>query len=243
MHDGKKQALHFVDCPHLNTSGTDVSIHTPGSWKTVPFGRKKRAEKLSSKSMTLPRISKLTPIKTRTGIRDRKGFARRWKQLYKSNSWEMRAYTHHHGHRSSIGAGATAEFPDLECIPGIGNLEGLGQHAADIDGTSDSRQQVVGPTAKARAEGTQSAATSVNQNWIHTYSDCVGSISALKSDSDLPDSTRKDAQDTHFYSTKNRARFTNTDLRDSTVNFAAELSRKHEEAREGLLAQVSKMQN
>lgn len=242
MGEDEKQHPYLVAYPNGNASGADISIHTPGSWRTLPFGRKKRAEKLTSKSMTLPRIRNLTPTKTPTRNRGRKGFARRWKKLYRSSSWEMRAYTHHYGHRSSIGAGTTAEFPDLECIPGIGDFEELKQRAPDdIDGTVDSRQHGIEPSARAREESLTSTPASDNHDWMHTYRDCVGSLSALKSNAELGNVGSKDEEDPHFYSIQDRSTLTSTDLRDSTVNFAAHLSKKHEEAKAGLLTQISKM--
>lgn len=245
MCDDERPDRHSVDYSHLNTSGTDVSMPTPGSWKTLPFGRNKRAERLTSKSMTLPRIKKQTPNKSPTGNRHRMGFARRWKKLYRSNSWEIRAYTHNYGHRSSISAGTTAEFPDLECIPGVGNFEGLGQRTADIDGTSDSREQdvesIVKVRSKVREDRLLSAPSSAKHDWIHDYRDCVGSLSALKSDAELTEVSQKDVEHVASYSMNNGTRLTSTDLRDSTISFAAELSKKHEEAKEGLLAQISRM--
>lgn len=222
-----------------SSSATNIGIDTPGSWRTLPFVRKRRIEELKSKSMTLPRINNLTPTKNSNGNRGRKGLVGRWKKLYRSSRWEIRAYTHHHGHRSSIGAGASAECPYLECIPGIGDFDEFRRcEAGGIDSTTDSKQQDHQPTTELDHDGIVSAPTLDHHDWTRTYRDCVGSLSALKSDAELQSISGKDNEGSHIYSMDGRSRLASTDLSDSTMNFQAHLSQKHDEAKEALMAQI-----
>lgn len=187
LRDGENQPSSSTAFSTLNASAPNISAPTPGSWRTLPFGRKRRLEKLKSKSMTLPRINNLTPTKNLSSNRGPKGLVGRWKKLYRSSSWELRAYTHNHGHRSSIGVGVTAEYPDLECIPGIGDGEEFKRLGpGKVDGTTDANQHSLQPTAESRGLGLLSAPSFDSQAWTRTYRDCVGSLSALKTEVDLP---------------------------------------------------------
>jgi hypothetical protein len=243
LRDGENRPSSSIAYTNVDTSAANLGTHTPGSWRTLPFVRKRHIEKLKSKSMTLPRIHNPTPTKNSSGNRGRKGLVGRWKKLYRSSSWEIRAYTHHHGHRSSIGAGASAECPDLECVPGIGDFEEFRRcEAGDIDGAADSKHPDHRPTTQLGEDGPVSAPTSDHHAWTRTYRDCVGSLSALKSDAELQSFVGKDDEDPpHISSMDGRPGLATTGLRDSTTNFEARLIKKHEEAKEALITQINIM--
>ncbi|EXJ77500.1 hypothetical protein A1O3_09726 [Capronia epimyces CBS 606.96] len=208
-----------------NRSALTLGLHRPPSRRRLPFGRKVRMDKRKSKSLDLLRSSINTPgflgprtKKTGTGLVDK------WKRAYRSSSSDLRAYTQTYGHRSSISMSASVEYPELEIIAGH-------------DGSQDSpcqehhrRGEVGGPP------GPPQASTGALP-WTNMYRECVGSLSALKSDVDLQQMNQVD-EAKHRDGRQSSGEMKSTDLRSSTVDFEVQLGREHEAVREGLIRKI-----
>ncbi|KAL6243100.1 hypothetical protein RBB50_010200 [Rhinocladiella similis] len=209
-----------------NRSLTPLGIHTPGgSLKILPFGRKNRMDKAKTKSMPLPRIvNQSLAFRARKG---RRGIVGKWKKLYRSSSSDFRAYVGNYGHRSSISLGAKVRNPDLEVIPGLEHF----REQSNTDGITPPRQRQV-PTPPAKGEG----APLNSEPWTEMYKDCVGSLSALRSDADIH--SMSEWTDQVCEGNERMHRLLSTELRESTTNFETQLGEELEMAKKGLLRKI-----
>lgn len=219
-------------------STTALGVYTPGSWKMLSFGKKSCSGKRKTKSAGSLKGVRTTQSMKVSSKYSRKGLAGRWKKLYRSSSTEFRAYTHNYGHRSSISMGARVEYPELEVVPGspgwisegdAANEYGQGHHR-EVAGLS---QDQVGQENKLDVAP-----------WTQRYRDCVGSLSALKSEPELGqaslDGSPRPVQQLQRH--KELGGMSSGDLRDSTVDFQSQLGKENEAVREGLIRKVESMQ-
>ena len=218
----------------------------PGSGPTVPNGlfrfppsMRKRLDKAKSRSMTLrsKHSRTLTPLdKVKKG---RKGLLEPWKKLYRSSSSDIRKYAYASGHRSSLSVGDTPKDPDLECLPG----EGLLRHAhgqsvgANYDGTRDASMEACQRETRVKisteaARLAQKAVPLHGSEWGRFYGDCVGSLSALKSTTDVASIQPNDGVESRKPNTKDIG---SMELKESTTNFHRQLGIEQEKAREDLM--------
>ncbi|EXJ81989.1 hypothetical protein A1O1_08057 [Capronia coronata CBS 617.96] len=175
-----------------NRSTLSMSLRTPPSWRRLPFG-KTNIDKRKSRSLDILRnsINEQRSADLRTKKNGR-GLVGKWKRIYRNSSSDLRAYTQTYGHRSSISMSASVEYPELEIIAGH-------------DGSHDSRpfrwgpgangsvggrsQQPSEPPEEPLVSGRSEAPQLDSLPWTAMYRDCVGSLSALKSDVNLQQMT------------------------------------------------------
>ncbi|KIX94895.1 uncharacterized protein Z520_09204 [Fonsecaea multimorphosa CBS 102226] len=219
-------------------SMTTRGLHTPGSWKMLHLVKKDGGDKARNKSI---RGTQSLVVRHK---KSRKGLAGRWKRLYRSSSAELRAYALTHGHRSSISVGASVEYPELEVIAGDGDERRIGacevfDRRPDMDGPAETDhlqdRQVVNRLHDRSFEPLDT------QPWTRMYQDCVGSLSALRSDPDLKFGGLGDGPhrlyDRHLTSDSVQSE----ELRDSTVDFERQLGREHETVTEALIRKIEGM--
>ncbi|KAL2417913.1 hypothetical protein ABEF95_000426 [Exophiala dermatitidis] len=227
-----------------NRSTLTLSLPAPPSWRRLPFGRKGRIDKGKSKSLDLLRSSVNEPQFLSHGTRKSgKRLVGRWKRIYRSSSSELRAYMQTYGHRSSISMSGSVEYPELEIIPGHDGSHDSrpvrsalqGNQAATREwqhGRPVGKQSFNGPHGDQQTENTGA--------WTNKYRDCVGSLSALKSDVDLQQVKHIDGE--HQGHDKQSIGGTQSaDLRSSTVDFEVQLGRQHDAVREGLIRKIENM--
>ncbi|KAJ9646223.1 hypothetical protein H2204_000886 [Knufia peltigerae] len=209
-----------------NRSLTPLGMYTPGgSLRRLPFGRKHRMDKGKTKSMPLPRSANQNlVIRVKKG---RRGLVGRWKKLYRSSSSDFKAYVDHYGHRSSISLGANARNPDLEVIPGLEHF----REQSSKDGSDSAPFENFTSSAKGEP------APSNSEPWAQVYKDCVGSLSALRSDADIRSMSEWTDQ-VCCEGNETMHRLLSSELRDSTTNFEAQLGEELEIAKKGLLRKI-----
>ncbi|EXJ71338.1 uncharacterized protein A1O5_05144 [Cladophialophora psammophila CBS 110553] len=198
-------------------------LRTPGPWRMLQFSKKDNSRNAHSKN------TRATQSLGARHKKSQKALSRRWRKVYRSSSTEFRAYTHTHGHRSSISVGASVEYPELEVIPST-------EWQADGDGPAEighlHEHQAVNRLQDRSIEPVDF------QPWTRMYRDCVGSLSDLKSDPELgmgdlitgPDRLH----DRHFTNDSLQSE----ELRDSTVDFEHRLGKEHEAVQKGLIHQI-----
>lgn len=186
--------------------------------------------KSNVKSVTLREPLSSSPAgRARKG---RKGILGKWKRLYRSSSSDLRKYAQYHGHRSSLSLGDAAEYPELECLPGGGSFTET--HAlrfrASLDGHLGEDQTPEQQEATRPAWVSDSRARPGAIEWGKYYGDCVGSLSALRSESDFDVKSALSGGEP--------ADVRSLEMRDSTVNFHEALGREQEKLKQQLLNQV-----
>ncbi|KAK5235577.1 hypothetical protein LTR47_003050 [Exophiala xenobiotica] len=202
---------------------------TPGSLRMLSFGRKERIDKNRTKSMPLPRSHEQS-LALRAK-KSRKGLVGRWKKLYRSSSSDLKAYIHTYGHRTSISLGASVAHPELEVIPGF---ETHYDGRAELDGTAPSHGR---HQREASALSEKVELPPMNEGpWTQTYRDCVGSMSALRSDADIR--SMSEWTDHLFEGGDHISKMKSTELRSSTADFAVELCKELEAAKGGLIKKI-----
>ena len=230
-----------------NKSPSNVTLLMSSAMKRLQTKTSRRLDKTKSKSMTLRAgtIMMLSPEeKARQG---RKGVLGNWKRLYRTSSTELRKYTNARGHRSSFSVGDVPEYPELECLPGEGLFKETDlQRSPDLDGGTDSVS--ASDHALAREEATKAAALNDGKTkmrtdaaeWGKLYAECLGSLSALRSDDcDVMSLTLSD----QFKEAPNtgKGNIASMELRQSTLDFQRQLGIDQEKAREDLLEKVGKI--
>ncbi|KAG9779497.1 hypothetical protein ABEF93_005575 [Exophiala dermatitidis] len=229
-----------------NRSTLTLSLPAPPSWRRLPFGRKGRIDKGKSKSLDLLRSSVNEPQFLSHGTRKGgKGFVGRWKKIYRSSSSELRAYMQTYGHRSSISMSGSVEYPELEIIPGHDGSHDSRPLRSGLQGNQAAtrelqRGRLVGKQSFTGTRGDEPRENTVA--WKNMYRDCVGSLSALKSDVDLQQVKHIDGEREHQGHDKQSIGGTQSaDLRSSTVDFEVQLGRQHDSVREGLIRKIEDM--
>ncbi|EXJ59163.1 hypothetical protein A1O7_06595 [Cladophialophora yegresii CBS 114405] len=203
-------------------------VQMPESWKMLSFSTGRFTKRKTRSAGSLRGAPAVWPQKSK------KGLAARWKRLYRTSSMEFQAYTHNYGHRSSIGVGESVEYPELEVVPGSfgwrsdldGTMEIDDQHPRDPAGCVQDRLRQPLDTAP----------------WTQTYRDCVGSLSALKSDPHLRRTSLDDGPGPAHDGNLAVGTKQSEELRDSTVDFESQLGKEKEAAKEGLIRKVESMQ-
>lgn len=229
-----------------NRSALSLGLHTPATWRRLQFGNKAKINKRKSKSLDVLRNSVNEPrlMGLRT-TKNGKGLVAKWKRIYRSSSSDLRAYTQTYGHRSSISMSASAEYPELEIIAGHDGshdsrpvqwgVAGNGVTAREVG------QQHPNEASQFRAGGVKSPQLSPLP-WTTMYKECVGSLSALKSDVDLQQQQHVGQTDgTKQHDDKPGSDSAN--LRSSTLDFGVQLGREHEAVREGLIKKLETKQD
>ncbi|KIW52503.1 hypothetical protein PV05_08135 [Exophiala xenobiotica] len=211
-------------------SSTTGESHTPGSLRMLrSFGRKERIDKKRTKSMPLPRNNEQS-LALRAK-KSRKGLVGRWKKLYRSSSSDLRAYIHTYGHRTSISVGASVAHPELEVIPGF---ETHYDGRPELDGAPHSQRR---HQREAAAQSGSVELPPMDEGpWTQMYRDCVGSLSALRSDADIR--SMSEWTDHLFEGGHGICKMKSTDLRSSTADFAVELCKELEAAKGGLIKKI-----
>ncbi|OQV01337.1 hypothetical protein CLAIMM_06716 [Cladophialophora immunda] len=209
---------------------------TPGSWKMLQFGKHDGGAKAKNK------VIRSTQSLGMRHKKSRKGLAGRWKRLYRSSSTEFRAYAHTHGHRSSISVGAGVEYPELEVIAGaecrIGGCEAF-DWRPHVDGPVETEPlQEYQVVHRSRACSPEPLDT---QPWTRMYQDCVGSLSALKSDPNLKLDGLGGGPDRLYDRHLTSESVQSGELRDSTVDFEQQLGKEHETVKTGLMRKIEGM--
>lgn len=188
--------------------------------KSPAFGKGKK------KGMTVRE-----PLSRDSARNGRRGILGKWKRIYRSSSTDLRKYALNYGHRSSISVGGTLEYPELECLPGEAKfIETHAQrmHTSLSDGSPCRSKDE--PPAVALEVNPRRRREAVD--WGKYYGDCVGSLSALKSEFDLNDRST--------LSTGDPADVKSLDMRDSTVNFQEAIGREQEQLRQQLIDQIGR---
>jgi hypothetical protein len=213
-----------------------LDVQTPGSWKMLSFskGRIARGDTRSASSLRTMRAMRTPRTPGGRHYKSGKGLAARWKKLYRTSSMEFQAYTHNYGHRSSIGVGASVEYPELDVVPGIPGWR------SDLDGAVEAGDQHRGEPAGCVQDRLQQPLDTAP--WTQAYRDCVGSLSALKSDPHLRRTSLDDGPGPARYGNVAPGAMSSAELRDSTVNFESQLGKQNEAAKEGLIRKVESMQ-
>jgi hypothetical protein len=140
--------------------------------------------------------------------------------------------------------GASVEYPELEVIPGLGSLDyqGLFDSRSEMDGAADTHVRHRRETERQSPDVDRRGLPALDTApWTQLYQDCVGSLSALRSDTELrsvggEDDTGESHHDHDVFRT-----LKSTDLRNSTVDFEVQLGKEHEAVREGLIKKLEKM--
>ena len=222
-------------CSPIHTrSATALEVRTSGSWNILSLAKQYRFAQRKPKGaspLSFARGSQSLGMRPGKG---KIGLAGRLKRFYRTGSMDFQSYIHHHGHRSSVSMGASAEYPELEVVPGILPWR------SDLDGTTDNDQHHLREVAKHSPSNTSPPIGRVP--WHQTYSDCVGSLSALKSDPELDQASQDGEPGPAKDQTPVRNRLFSTDLRESTINFQSQLGKEKEAAKEGLIRKVESMQ-
>lgn len=222
------------------------SLAAPNGLFRFPPSMRKRLDKAKSRSMTLrsKHSRTLTPFdRVKKG---RKGLLEPWKKLYRSSSSDIRKYAYASGHRSSLSVSDTPKDPDLECLPG----EGLLRHSHDqsvgasYDGTRDASMEACQSETRVKisTEAAQMARQAVpldGSEWGRFYGDCVGSLSALKSETDVANTQPNDGSESRKPNTKDIG---SMELRESTTNFQRRLGIEQEKAREDLMGGYERLE-
>ncbi len=235
-----------VECQDENTpacsaghtrSNTALDIYTPGSWNMLSFGKRSRVGRRMTKSASPLHAVRATKSLGMRPKKSRMKIAARWKKLYRTSSMEFQAYTHNYGHRSSISMGGSVEYPELEAVGGSAGWR------SDFDGTTEIDHQH-------RREAAAPAQNPLDQPldqpldtapWTQTYRDCVGSLSALKSDPELRKLSLDEEPGPSHHQGVTFGGMSSADLRDSTVDFVTQLGKENEVVRESLLRKVESM--
>ncbi|OCT52206.1 hypothetical protein CLCR_07928 [Cladophialophora carrionii] len=208
-------------------------VPTPESRKMLSFsrGRIGKGQTRSAGSLRAMQTSRVPGVRLQ---KSKKGLAARWKRLYRTSSMEFQAYTHNYGHRSSIGVGASVEYPELEVVPGSVGWR------SDLDGTVETDDGHQRERAGCVQDGLQQPLDTAP--WTQAYRDCVGSLSALKSDPHLRRASVDDGPGPAQYGHVALGAMQSAELRDSTVDFESQLGKEKEAAKEGLMRKVESMQ-
>ena len=176
-----------------NKSFSNLTPFASNTIKRLQTKTSRRLDKVKSKSMTFRAETSMILSPEERARRSRKGLKGKWKKLYRSSSSELRKYANARGHRSSFSVGDVPEYPELECLPGEGLLwETDLQRIRHLDGSADSARP---PDSRVRNDDSTQAIPSSDKgvgkkqdaaDWGRLYGECVGSLSALKSeDGDL----------------------------------------------------------
>ena len=215
------------------------SLAAPNGLFRLPPSMRKRLDKAKSRSMTLrsKHSRTLTPLdKVKKG---RKGLLEPWKKLYRSSSSDIRKYAYASGHRSSLSVGDTPKDPDLECLPGEGLLRRSHDQSvgASYDGIRDASMEACQSETRVKisteaAQLPQQAIPLDGSEWGRFYGDCVGSLSALKSKTDVASIQSTHGADGRKPNTKDIG---SMELRESTTSFHRRLGIEQEKAREDLM--------
>ncbi|KAK4949662.1 hypothetical protein LTR10_011503 [Elasticomyces elasticus] len=224
--------------PLWSRSTSALGFHSPGSWRVLSFGRKSRIDKAKSRSM--PFSSTMNQSLESRAKKNRKGLVGRWKRIYRSSSSDLKAYVDNYGHRSSISAGASVEYPELEIIPGLGRFDDRDFSAwrSDTEGTDDRHHHEEGSQSPNSLQQFQSPLSTLP--WTQVYNDCVGSLSALRSDGDIR-SMSGDEETSQGLHEKNALHvMKGPELRNSTASFGVQLGKELEAVTEGLMRKVAK---
>lgn len=219
-HEGRPAHLTFQDDSNVDPVATI-------------FDESQARGKGKVKSMTLREPLHRSPAdKAR---RSRKGILGRWKRLYRSSSFDLRKYAGYHGHRSSLSLGDPVQYPELECMPGEGTFnEPTAQHGETSPNTFPREGQTPqSPHDTAAVCALKPKARPDAVEWGKYYGECVGSLSALKSESDLDVKSALSSGDLPD--------IRSLDMRDSTVNFQEALGREQEKLKKQLLYQVGRL--
>lgn len=222
-------------------SMTGLRMRTPESRRVLSFGRKSRMERAKSRSMSLPRdVDQSLELRAR---KSRKGLVGRWKRFYRSSSSDIRAFVHTYGHRSSISVGANVEYPELEVIPGVGGFDDQDfvVWSSDLEDDTDANGRHHREEATQSSDGLQpTESPSDTQPWTQMYKDCVGSLSALKSDEDVRSMNIEEEMSPGLDEKDGLRHMTTSELRSSTASFGVQLGKELEAVREGLMRKINR---
>jgi hypothetical protein len=188
----------------------------------------------------LTKMSKLKSINVRKPLwespaararRSRKGILGKWRRIYRSSSTDLRKYAYNHGHRSSISLGDSPEYPELECLPSEGiytetDVQRRRTRLNDVLKSEPEHEQPVVTKSRTRP-------AAVDWGKYYGYGDCVGSLSALKSESDV------DVKST--VSLGEPADVKSLDMRDSTVNFQEALGREQQKLKQEIINKIDRL--
>jgi hypothetical protein len=166
----------------------------------------------------------------------RKGLVGRWRQLYRSSSSDLRNYAGVYGHRSSVSLSGSLEYPELESLRGPGML--LGPNARHLLSTlsvedsqevlKEAKNRISCPEMSQLSRRTLPRSPAVD--WAKYYGDCVGSLSALRSEARLEVIISSGEDD--------RLDVRSMELRASTLDFEKDLAKQQERAREDLMMKL-----
>ena len=162
----------------------------------------------------------------------------------------MRKYARQYGHRSSLSVGDDPEYPELEVLPGEGMFKVTDvQRRQETDGSTQSEAFLEAaaclepsnpPVAISDAPKKKRADAA---DWGRYYGECVGRMSALKSD---------DGDDVLSLSLSDRVKsgpslkmggVMSAEVRDSTSDFRRKLGVEQEKAREELIEKIGRIGN
>jgi hypothetical protein len=233
----------YINQAEGNTRGSS----TPVAFKILPRGMHKKLSKAKSKSMTLRGVTDFTQSPAERAWRNRKGIVGKWRKLYRGSSSELRKYAVAHGHRSSFSLGDAPEYPELECLPGEGMVREteVQRWRSEVDGGADTPENQRRSTSTAKgvygSDVTERAAPmlrSATTDWSKYYGECVGSLSGLKSDTDMDVRSMSITEGT---SGLGAGIVASPELRDSTVDFQEQLGREQERAKEELMEKIGRI--
>jgi hypothetical protein len=223
---GLDAIAHATDQVH---SSTPNEQHEPGGWKLLPFAKKDRLLRIKAKS-TSPFSTLKSPFSiTKRTNKSRKKMAERLQRLYRTSSMEFQAYNRSFGHRSSVSLGGRVEYPELEVVGGSPGW------ASNMDGTADHQRGA----ADVHSRMDQPLDTA---SWTQTYDECVGSMSALKSDPELREKSLETGAELDHHRLLGFDNCSSINLRESTLNFGSQLGKENAAARESLMNKVQSMQ-
>jgi hypothetical protein len=235
-----RQTAHQLDrTPKLkNKASSNFAFVGSNAVKLFQGKASKRPDKAKSKSMTLRARHSLIMSPSEREKKSRVGLTGRWKRLYRSSSSETRRYANARGHRSSLSVGDAPEYPELECLPGEGMFKVTEyQRQSEMDGSAE---------VQANEKGMNDCGGTVDRrpagpDWGQIYGQCVGSLSALKSeDGDVSlgssDPFREDLD-------SRLAAVGSSQIRSSTYDFRKKLGRDQEKAREQLMERIDRIGN
>jgi hypothetical protein len=233
-----------------NKSSSNLRPFASSAMKRLQTKTSRQLDKSKSKSTTLrAELSTMMLSPAERARRSRKGLVGRWKRLYRSSSSELRKYANARGHRSSFSVGDTPEYPELEILPGEGLFRVANfQKRQATDDSANSKPEpswAIGSTETTRAvAGSDDLGMRKPDaaDLARSYANCVGSLSALKSeDGDVISLTLSN----QFDRTQDRriGDVVSTELRDSTSDFRRQLGVEQERAKEELMEKIERIGN
>lgn len=163
----------------------DPSTLNASAFKRLQLKANRRMDRSKSKSMTLGGKPDVSLSSAERARRSRKGILGKWKKLQRSSSSELRKYTNVHGHRSSLSVGDSAEYTELECLPGEGLLRETDLHKRQGLDCSFGLGNDGGPSDEMTPlDYADRIEHKERPDWARAYENCVGSSWALRSDAD-----------------------------------------------------------